>query len=519
MEMKDVMSKLIDPLYEPLDMSSGGNRLSKLYLDLLATFELRRASWLMQSGLLFEVYPGCTHTRRAHSIGCWIVGWHSLDDIKVYGSKPNKKISLRNWLKKKVTRDNIIREYLTSLLLHDIGHPPFSHTLEMSPFMEDSINHEEITKSLVCNMNDKNNINWHALLVYFLCAYKVSKVTSLKKESYEKTYQNYKKDVKTVNSVLKKYRIKMEVMEQILSGLTNSDPRTYALHMLIDSQVDIDRIDHFLRDSYYSGIKFADYKTKALLQNLVIVPEGTEEYEKIITANKKDQKMPAYMMIRKEGVEQVEYLLTARQFIFDMVLWHPQNLMLIGALNMAIRMLIKYEPFILSILPFLTDQILLQMLREKSFIGTSLEGYEKIIRGEIPINEFHCIVDEVIKNYNPKYCKEKIRDIYDKIENYNSKMPLAPKVLIFSNFKKEQDQEGTENWWKNVIFEENYKSLEKSDKVLFTWLSQKEKNRLNRILIWTRSGVNLEKDVGLPRKLNQFFKECWNYGENKISVR
>jgi len=507
MEMKDVMSKLIDPLYEPLDMSSGGNRLSKLYLDLLATFELRRAAWLMQSGLLFEVYPGCTHTRRAHAIGCWIVGWHSLDDIKVFRAKPNKEISLRNWLRGSGHRDNIIREYLTSLLLHDVGHPPFSHTLEMNPFMEDTINHEEITKSLICNKDDKNNINWHALLTYFLCAYKVSTKSLRQKESYKKTYQDLKKDVRTVNSVLKKYHINLDVMERILNGQTNSDPRIYALHMLVDSQIDIDRIDHFLRDSYYSGIKFADYKTKALLQNLVLVPEETEEYENIIKANKKKQKMPAYIMVKKEGVEQVEYLLTARQFIFDRVLWHPKNLMLIGALNMAIRMLIQYEPFVLSILPFLTDQILLQMLRENPFIGTSIEGYEKIIRGEIPTNEFYLRVDEVIESNNLENCKKKVRDIYDKIENYNSKKPLEPKILIFSNFKKEQCQDDTENWWKYVIFEKNYQPLNKSDERLFKWLDQKEKNRLNKILIWTRRKVDLEKEVGLPRKLNQFFRD------------
>lgn len=509
---------LVDPLYEPFDMLVDHDlykKISKTYFELLSTFELRRSSWQLQSGLLFEAYPGCTHTRRAHAIGCWILGWHSLMDVKVLipdsDHMDGVAISLKNWLKSEEEEEDFTMEYLLSLLLHDLGHGPFSHALESNPFLD--INHEEIGRSLICNDPAKNGINYHILLKYLLSVYKIKKTLHyVDVKEYKKLYKKAKKETRLVYDILKNSRaVKINVMGSILKGEKN-DPRLYILNRLVDSEIDIDRIDHFLRDSYYSGIKFADYRVKGLFQNLVIVPKNTKKYEKInknirkkiedlknikeeIPKKIEDLKdAPAYLMVKEEGIEQVEYLLTAREFIFDRVLFHPKNLMLIGALNMGVRLIAQYEPCITTILPFLTDQILLQMFREDKFANTTIGGYEKILRGEITIEEFSSSKEILLKADN----REEVKEIFEILEDFNSMSPAHPKIIMFSNSKRRDEND---NGWKNVISEKNNLPLGMSDdeKDLFKWLRNKEENRSNKVIIWYTKGLNLEKDIKLPK--------------------
>jgi HD superfamily phosphohydrolase len=331
-------------------------------------------------------------------------------------------------------------------------------------------------------------------------------------EEYKKLYKKAREETRLVYDVLENGKdVKIKVIGSILKG-ENNKLRLYILNRLVDSEIDIDRIDHFLRDSYYSGIKFADYKVKGLFQNLVIVPRDTKKYNKInknIRKKIEDLKnakeeipkkiedlrdAPAYLMVKEEGIEQVEYLLTAREFIFDRVLFHPKNLMLIGALNMGIRLIARYEPCITMVLPFLTDQILLQMFREDKFANTTIEGYEKILRGEIPIEEFSSNKEILLRADN----REKVEEVFEIIEDYNSMSPAHPKIIMFSNLKRRDEND---NGWKNVISEKNNLPLGMSDdeKELFNWLRNKEESRSNKVIIWYTEGLNLEKDIKLPK--------------------
>lgn len=487
---------LVDPLYESLEIKD--DEVFAVYQEVLSSFELRRTAWQMQSGLLFEVYPGCTHNRRAHAIGCWMLGNYSLDDIKVMNAK-NEEISLREWIANIGEKKCSHVDYLLSLMLHDIGHPPFSHTLEINPFY--TLNHEEITRSLVKG-SAEGETNWYAILEHLLTIYKMKNVEDLQDErEYIQNY-NYTREneVSTVHRALKKYHGKCININSIVNILreNNSDLLFSTLHRLVNSQVDIDRIDHFLRDSYYSGVKFAGYRARDLLQNLLIVPSNTPLYQEICDTLKRGKKAPAksptsYLMIKEDGKEYAEYLLIAREFIYHKVLWHPKNLMLIGALNMAVKMLIRYEPVLSVVIPFITDQILLQMFREKKFSNTTVEGYEKVTRGEL--SDFEKKMDVIVGQ--PSTAKEKIKEIYEAIEKYNSKIPKHPKVIIFSNIEKEKRRK--ENvWLRDVILEKEFLPLRKSEneKKLYDWLVNRAQKRKNRVIIWTAPKIDLKKVLG-----------------------
>lgn len=482
----DSYRKLIDPLYEPFEMPL---ECIETYKKLLSTFEMRKASWQLQSGLLFEIYPGCTHTRRAHAIGCWILGWRSLDSVKVLDvCRGGTELSLSEWLVEKGKVSYL--DYLLSLLLHDIGHPPFSHALENTPFFR--LDHEEITRSLIRG-EPEGKVNWWATLEHLLTTYRLEGRSVIDANTYKAGYAEVKREILTVHKVLQDLahqgeNVNYQNVYRILKG-DDDDYVIHALHQLVDSEVDIDRIDHFLRDSYYSGVRLADYRAGALLMNLVLICRGTDEHAAVFEKNpelhlpdKRHQPLPVYIAIKRDGLEYVQHLLTAREFIYGKILFHPKNLFLIGALNMAVSAAVKYDPVLESMIPFMSDQALLQVLREKRFARSTIGGYERILRGERTVDRFETVVDKSFTSISATDMEE-LRGAYSRIERHNCLSPADAKIILFSNMSLKPRKD----WFKAVISEVDLKPLKESSREgkLFEWLEHRESSRRNRIIVWT----------------------------------
>lgn len=122
---------------------------------LLRTFEFRRARWLYQSGMLHLFHKASTHTRLSHQIGCLIVAVNALREIDVYPAG-DFKMTLGEYL---LMRGEL-HEFLMANLLHDLGHPPLSHVLEVNPFIE--LDHEEITRNLILGKpTEEGKMDWY----------------------------------------------------------------------------------------------------------------------------------------------------------------------------------------------------------------------------------------------------------------------------------------------------------------------------------------------------------------------
>jgi uncharacterized protein len=139
---------------------------------------------ISQMGVAHLVYPGAVHTRFLHSLGaCHLMG-KALDELQVKGFdiSAEERIAAR-----------------LAILLHDVGHGPFSHALENSLFV--GIGHEDVSKVIIQKMNQQFGGLLDTALQIFEFAY----------------------------------------------------PKKY-LHQLVSSQLDVDRLDYLSRDSFYSGV-------------------------------------------------------------------------------------------------------------------------------------------------------------------------------------------------------------------------------------------------------------------------
>ncbi|MFQ3268657.1 MAG: HD superfamily phosphohydrolase [Flavobacteriales bacterium] len=157
---------------------------NELIFDLIEHPYYQRLRRITQLGLTYLVYPGAYHTRFHHALGAM----HLMQKaVKTLQSKGHE-----------ITEEEEIA-VLIAILLHDIGHGPFSHALEHS--IVNGINHEHISMMIMDKLNEE-------------------------------------------------FDGKLSLAIQIFQ---NKYPKLF-LHQLISSQLDVDRLDYLKRDSFYSGV-------------------------------------------------------------------------------------------------------------------------------------------------------------------------------------------------------------------------------------------------------------------------
>ena len=177
---------------------------------------------IKQMGLAHLVYPGAVHTRLAHSLGaCHLMG-KALDELNAKDISPDK--------------DECLAARIAALL-HDIGHGPFSHSLEHSLV---GVSHETLSRLIMHRM-----------------------------------------DIEFGGSLQKAIQV-----------FDHSYSRKY-LHQLVSSQLDVDRMDYLNRDSFYTGVSEGVIGYDRILQmltvrdnELMVEEKGVYSIEKFIIARR-----------------------------------------------------------------------------------------------------------------------------------------------------------------------------------------------------------------------------------------
>ena len=176
---------------------------------------------ISQMGVAHTVYPGAVHTRFLHSLGaCHLMG-QALDELhfKGFDISPSERTAAR-----------------LAILLHDVGHGPFSHALENS--LLGDIHHEHVSRLIITKINQQFEGILDTALQIFDYAY----------------------------------------------------PKKF-LHQLVSSQLDVDRLDYLSRDSFYSGVSEGIIGSDRILKmltvrnnELAVEEKGIYSIEKFIIA-------------------------------------------------------------------------------------------------------------------------------------------------------------------------------------------------------------------------------------------
>lgn len=108
--------------------------------DLIQHPYFQRLNRIKQLGVAFFVYPGAQHTRFQHSLGAMYLMNETIKQLRFKGQE--------------ISNDEA-NGLLSAILLHDIGHAPFSHVLEN--ILINGVSHEEITLMLMKKINAAYN--------------------------------------------------------------------------------------------------------------------------------------------------------------------------------------------------------------------------------------------------------------------------------------------------------------------------------------------------------------------------
>lgn len=194
-----------------------------LIFDLIEHRYFQRLRRITQMGMSYLVYPGAHHTRFHHALGSMYLMQHAVKVLRFKGV-------------------NISEEEETALyaaiLLHDIGHGPFSHAMEHS--IVDDITHEQISIHFMEQLNNEFNGNLTLAIDIF-------------KGNYSRKF----------------------------------------MCQLISSQLDMDRADYLKRDSFYTGVAEGNINSERLItmlnvvnDALVIEEKGIYSVEKFLLARR-----------------------------------------------------------------------------------------------------------------------------------------------------------------------------------------------------------------------------------------
>lgn len=206
-----------DPLYGFLTLSFD------IIFDLIEHPYFQRLRRIRQLGLSHMVFPGANHTRFHHALGALYLMTTAIENLRIKGIDIS---------------DEEFEAACIAILLHDIGHGPFSHSLEQT--IVEGVHHEDISLAMMHSLNKQ----WNGKLTMAIAIF------------------------------------------------TDTYPKKF-LHQLVSGQLDMDRLDYLRRDSFYTGVSEGVVSSDRIIKMLYVVDDqlvveekGIYSIEKFIIARR-----------------------------------------------------------------------------------------------------------------------------------------------------------------------------------------------------------------------------------------
>lgn len=220
--MKKTRKIINDPVFGFLSIPDG------VLFQILQHPYVQRLNRIRQLGLSFFVYPGAMHSRFLHSLGAMHLMSEAIYSLREKGVE---------------IEENEATAAMAAILLHDVGHGPFSHVMEHT--LVEEITHEEISLMMMQKIRD-TRID--------------------------------KKDRDIMNLAI---------------AIFKDEYHKHFLHQLISSQLDVDRLDYLCRDSFFCGVTEGSVASARILKmmnvkngHLVVEAKGIYSVEKFLVARR-----------------------------------------------------------------------------------------------------------------------------------------------------------------------------------------------------------------------------------------
>lgn len=293
-----------DPIHGFIELSEDEKRI-------IDTKPFQRLRYIRQLALTYLIYPGANHTRFEHSIGVM----HLVSDA--FDSALNNTRDDVFYLSE--GKRAIYRQILRLIALtHDLGHAPFSHASE--EVFHENMTHEDYTRKIVCETE-------------------IGEIITEIGEKYKTKYGN-------------EPVITPKLVCDIYDGLNPGPNSEYTfLKSFMDSELDCDKMDYLLRDSYYCGVKYGNYDKTRLIESFTIFSPNS---------------IPR-LAIRKGGVQAFEEFVLARYFMFVQVYFHKTRRYFDKKFVEALKEVLPDGEYPVSVRDYLEwdDSRILLLLKEK----------------------------------------------------------------------------------------------------------------------------------------------------------
>jgi HD superfamily phosphohydrolase len=350
-------------------------KVSDMEKELVDSKPFQRLRRIRQLGLSNLVYQGADHYRFAHSLGTMEFASRIFDTIIHHNGE--ELASLYKWNEGDFERNKVLLR--TAALLHDIGHPPFSHSSE--GLFPDGEKHETFGLKIIAS--------------------------------------------DPIKSIIDSYKDKTGVTTDDVSELLGPTPlREKAfLQQILIGEVDVDRMDYLLRDAYYTGVSC-----------------GTFDYQRLVEMVRavEDERDPGSPKVAVEegGRHAAEGMIIARYLMFTQVYFHAvRRVYDIHLTDVIQEMLGEGNRYPTDMPEYLKwdDIKVMAWIKEQSEEGTS-ENARRIWQRQ----HFECVgeTSEHPEPYEVDEFHKKVKKIEEKFGHNAIKTDRADKLPY--NFKQSQ---------------------------------------------------------------------------------
>ncbi|BAB67077.1 HD domain-containing protein [Sulfurisphaera tokodaii] len=337
--------------------------------SLIDNMYFQRLRHVIQNGMAYMVFPSMRHSRFEHSLGTYYIASKMVENVQA----SEKEI---------IDKKELIKELA---LYHDIGHFPFSHTFEFAMEILEYLN-KNIYNSIIklTGFRDMEYKLHEMMGINILRSIRKTELADLMSNAYSS------KDIKEIN-----------------------DPLVKIAKLIVNSELDADRLDYLQRDSYYSGAKFGIIDPERLLITMKITTDG--------------------YVFPPKAIDDLEHFFLARFHMYSSVYNHPvieiYNRIMAYFIAFAINSSLLDIPSNLEEFAEFTDEkIYLALLKVKndnrfSHFYESLVKRKKYMRAVVEGDQAKNLFKIISSNEKSK------RNLYDTVLNYYGKIVIGKSEL------------------------------------------------------------------------------------------